>query len=174
MTNQASRVSGDVSVPRFYVKNEGGKFSMVQDQLGYWCKHDDVARLQAELATSEKWAREHCNRAEGFAGQIIESADAICRLEADLTKARELLSDVTESVTGRSGTFARVPADWFDRRDAHQSAPAAKSEPECTSCDGSGEYIDSLGDWRGYCKCPAGIAAKGEFDECEPAAKGDL
>lgn len=27
---------------------------------------------------------------------------------------------------------------------------------ECTSCDGSGEYIDAIGDWRGYCSCPAG------------------
>ena len=30
----------------------------------------------------------------------------------------------------------------------------------CTSCDGSGEYIDAIGDWRGYCSCPAGIALK--------------
>lgn len=30
----------------------------------------------------------------------------------------------------------------------------------CSSCDGSGEYTDSLGDWRGYCHCQAGITAK--------------
>lgn len=36
-------------------------------------------------------------------------------------------------------------------------APAAV---ECTSCDGSGEYIDAIGDWRGYCSCSAGIELK--------------
>ena len=36
----------------------------------------------------------------------------------------------------------------------------------CTSCDGSGEYIDALGDWRGYCSCAAGVAL-----ESKPAAQ---
>ncbi|MEB0170067.1 hypothetical protein [Pseudomonas sp. CCC4.4] len=70
----------------------------------------------------------------------------------------------------------KAPVTMADRADADGScphceaeldledwpAPAAKGDPECTSCDGSGEYIDSLGDWRGYCRCPAGIAAKGD------------
>ena len=36
----------------------------------------------------------------------------------------------------------------------------------CTSCDGSGEYIDALGDWRGYCSCAAGVAL-----ESKPSAQ---
>ena len=31
---------------------------------------------------------------------------------------------------------------------------------KCTSCDGSGEYIDAIGDWRGYCSCAAGVELK--------------
>lgn len=41
-----------------------------------------------------------------------------------------------------------------------RSAPEAH-ESECTSCDGSGEYTDAIGDWRGYCTCPAGVDAEG-------------
>lgn len=40
------------------------------------------------------------------------------------------------------------------------AAPVA-SESACTSCDGSGEYTDAIGDWRGYCTCPAGVEAEG-------------
>ena len=35
-----------------------------------------------------------------------------------------------------------------------------ESESECTSCDGSGEYTDAIGDWRGYCTCSAGVEAE--------------
>ena len=42
----------------------------------------------------------------------------------------------------------------------HQGKPVAH-ESECTSCDGSGEYTDAIGDWRGYCTCPAGVEAEG-------------
>lgn len=43
---------------------------------------------------------------------------------------------------------------------AEQPEPIAH-ESECTSCDGSGEYTDAIGDWRGYCTCPAGVDAEG-------------
>jgi hypothetical protein len=39
-------------------------------------------------------------------------------LRAQLAERDALLADVSVSVTGRNGTFARIPADWFDRRDA--------------------------------------------------------
>ena len=45
-------------------------------------------------------------------------------------------------------------------RPAYCAAPVAH-ESECTSCDGSGEYTDAIGDWRGYCTCPAGVEAEG-------------
>ena len=35
----------------------------------------------------------------------------------------ELVQDVSESVVGRNGTFARIPADWFDKRDAALNKP---------------------------------------------------
>lgn len=42
---------------------------------------------------------------------------------------------------------------------SEQRAPVAH-ESECTSCDGSGEYTDAIGDWRGYCRCPSGVEAE--------------
>lgn len=52
-----------------------------------------------------------------------------------------------------------LPA-YIARINAEQPAPVAH-ESECTSCDGSGEYTDAIGDWRGYCTCPAGVEAEG-------------
>lgn len=43
----------------------------------------------------------------------------------------------------------------------HDQAEPVASESACTSCDGSGEYTDAIGDWRGYCTCPAGVEAEG-------------
>lgn len=43
----------------------------------------------------------------------------------------------------------------------HEQAEPVASESACTSCDGSGEYTDAIGDWRGYCTCPAGVEAEG-------------
>lgn len=48
---------------------------------------------------------------------------------------------------------------------AEQPAPVA-----CTSCDGSGEYIDAIGDWRGYCSCLAGVVAKNRTYPAAPVA----
>lgn len=47
-----------------------------------------------------------------------------------------------------------VPPTW---------KPAAQYQGEpvaCASCDGSGDVVDGIGDWRGYCACPAGVALK--------------
>lgn len=55
---------------------------------------------------------------------------------------------------GRGGISHLHPAH------AEHPAPVA-SESACTSCDGSGEYTDATGDWRGYCTCPAGVEAEG-------------
>ncbi len=49
-------------------------------------------------------------------------------------------NNVTDALTGRVTT--------------------GESESECTSCDGSGEYTDAIGDWRGYCTCSAGVEAE--------------
>jgi hypothetical protein len=50
------------------------------------------------------------------------------RLTAAEQRNAALLREVAESVTGRNGTFARIPADWFDRRDA--GIPASDAVPE--------------------------------------------
>lgn len=30
----------------------------------------------------------------------------------------------------------------------------------CTSCDGTGDLVNIVGEWCGYCHCPAGVALK--------------
>lgn len=49
--------------------------------------------------------------------------------------------------------------DWVE---AGHELRALLDADKCTSCDGSGEYIDAIGDWRGYCVCPAGVALENE------------
>lgn len=87
-------------------------------------------------------------------------------LQAELIKARELNAEVVESVTGRHGTFARIPADWFDRRDAiaHNDDESCVKDAEaakCARCEASTvEHCDEKG--CGYLGAGNG----------EPAAKG--
>lgn len=56
--------------------------------------------------------------------------------------------------------YSEVVRGNLQKLKSEQPAPVA-AESSCTSCDGSGEYTDAIGCWRGYCKCPAGIDAKG-------------
>lgn len=58
--------------------------------------------------------------------------------------------------------FESVTPEQFDLVWSACRAEVAKlNGMACTSCDGSGEYTDAIGCWRGYCSCPAGIEAKG-------------
>lgn len=76
---------------------------------------EEVQRLQAEL--------------DKRPSQIAMSLQTrIKNIQAKLAERDALLAEVYVSVTGRNGTFARIPADWFDRRDA-LSANAEPSAP---------------------------------------------
>lgn len=68
---------------------------------------------------------------------------------------RELLERLLIAVTQDFATIGEV-----------RELRALLDADRCTSCDGSGEYIDALGDWRGYCSCAAGVAL-----ESKPAAQ---
>ncbi|WP_122870677.1 hypothetical protein [Pseudomonas viridiflava] len=82
----------------------------------------------------------------------------------------ELLEITTSFIESHAEAFAKLNhgkrSDAFDKLSAELRAILAQpadqqGEPvACTSCDGSGEYIDALGDWRGYCCCPPGIELK--------------
>ncbi|OIN52921.1 hypothetical protein [Pseudomonas costantinii] len=121
----------------------------------------DFDRVTAErdaLAQSLKFAEEG---SQSFA----EECDALQqRLTAPDERAdvlEGLLRDVSESVTGRQGTFARIPADWFDRRDAAlKPAEAAK----CMACDGKRSVcIDwESGAWTECTDCAKSAEGKDE------------
>lgn len=115
-----------------------------------------VARLQAEVERLKTMSDNYCS--------LLMDANS------ELTKARECIAHVLGLLRADKSTHAQhaiilyqgAPSNEFN-----QSAPADKKE--CTSCDGSGEFVDAIGDWRGYCSCPAGVELK---NRPAPADKG--
>lgn len=69
------------------------------------------------------------------------AADEVLSLEKRVGVLEGLLRDVSESVTGRQGTFARIPADWFDRRDA------ALKPAECCTVSAQDRALLEAGDY---------------------------
>lgn len=82
--------------------------------------------------------------------------DEIDKLRAQLAERDALFADVL-SIDAPRTAKALEQMRAILSASTEQPAPAAE---ECTSCDGSGEYIDAIGDWRGYCSCPAGVELK--------------
>ncbi|MCP2076381.1 UNVERIFIED_ORG: hypothetical protein J2Y77_005817 [Pseudomonas lini] len=151
----------ELEVERFDMFIESG--SMEQTKGGAWVYHDDhhahVTRLQAEVG--------RLNGELQAATDLFTTKRSVNRkLQSELTKARELLSDAPRGVPG----FFQWGRDVIAFL-AHQSAPAAKHE--CTSCDGSGDLIDAIGDWRGYCSCPAGVELKARTAPADAGGYGD-
>ena len=88
-------------------------------------------------------------------------------LDAALWREAALREELETEKTGAEGIyqqleFCQKQRDALQQRltVAEQRAPVAH-ESECTSCYGSGEYTDAIGDWRGYCTCPSGVEAEG-------------
>ena len=83
-----------------------------------------IGNLKAGKESSDNYARTWYDRMK-VAEQRLAHAE---RQNAVMS---ELLHNVNESVTGRNGTFARIPADWLDKRDAVITASvAALNNPE--------------------------------------------
>lgn len=103
--------------------------TMCQSEDGDWVSSSDFdaalareAALREELAKAREAAKEELDGVKYTRRKFRQERDD---LQQRLTAAEqrnaelvELLSNVSESVTGRNGTFARIPADWFDKRDA--------------------------------------------------------
>lgn len=82
----------------------------------------------------------------------------------DMLVSRELLERVGKADASMGASALQLMDGWVAMGElrALLAQPAdQQGEPvACTSCDGSGEYIDALGDWRGYCSCPPGVELK--------------
>ncbi|CAB4149769.1 hypothetical protein UFOVP555_29 [uncultured Caudovirales phage] len=74
--------------------------------------------------------------------------------------ARESAIKAFEQVSTSWNAHLFVRVERNSRDDRYPSALSTPVAGACTFCDGSGEYIDAIGDWRGYCTCPAGVEAK--------------
>jgi hypothetical protein len=109
----------------------------------------ELAELQATIAR----LRAELGECKGEYDRAVNRVDA---LRAELAEAHALFADVLSIDIPRT-------AQSLERMRSILSAsaePPAPATTECTSCDGSGEYIDAIGDWRGYCSCPAGVSLK--------------
>jgi len=80
---------------------------------------------------------------------------------ATLEKAVQQSIEWFESISSADGSGHADLARAIRR----MTKPTELVPAACTSCDGSGEYIDAIGDWRGYCSCPAGVALKNKPTE---------
>jgi hypothetical protein len=73
-----------------------------------------VTALSARLATSEKWAREHCNRAEELAGQIIELTDKVEARDQRIAALESRgLQFVSANVLPQCRDYSDDDDDWF-------------------------------------------------------------
>ena len=82
--------------------------------------------------------------------------DLVAKLGAALGREADLRELLEEMLAAMKETHS-LPAKYYgstlgDRVRALLDA--------CTSCYGSGDLIDAIGDWRGYCSCPAGVELK--------------
>jgi hypothetical protein len=97
-------------------------------------------------------------------------AKSVADVEAALTKQYDESEELQATIARLTAENEAVKFN-LDKTDKRYLAAVAEierlkggqGEPvavECTSCDGSGEYIDAIGDWRGYCSCSAGVTLK--------------
>lgn len=91
---------------------------------------------------------------DGFRAQLADAAQSLETISR-LAGRDEFMEDMVD-VRGYANSRAIVARGAL----SVIGEPPAPAAAECTSCDGSGEYIDAIGDWRGYCSCPAGVELK--------------
>ena len=82
----------------------------------------------------------------------------------------DMLDNVDQEVGGHCYSCTKWKASWTDCRaiwkEMLEVAPqpdaaiTAQKPERCTSCDGTGDVIDQIGNWRGYCICEDGQALK--------------
>jgi len=151
-----------------FVGGDGPGAYPVEDINGRMVSYEDfdAERLRAETAVAEVAAlREEL--AVLVDDNMFQQTNSQ-RLQRELTAAEqrnaelvELLKRVQPCISAHTnGTKSPLRAEI----DAALKPTESESD-ECTSCDGSGEYVDAIGDWRGYCSCPAGVALKNKPTE---------
>lgn len=132
---------GEVEVLRYYLDaTDGQKPTMVRDPHGYYCAHDHVTRLTAERDELRRQVQ-LLNEAGEFLDDVSQGIEDQLRaqnveLQAELTKARELIADmVAQQVSagtdytadvGRAKAFIACNVD----ESCGQNAPAAEGESD--------------------------------------------
>lgn len=118
----------------------------------------DLDALQQRLTVAEQLMQEFCDRVDR--GEV-RSKTTYAKFKDALKPAAQHQGYPVNRLSYSQGD-RRYVNGWNDACSHWEvrSAPEAH-ESECTSCDGSGEYTDAIGEWRGYCTCPAGVDAEG-------------
>lgn len=162
----------------------------ITDGMLIYTSPPELAELQATIARltaeNERLSRESERVNKSWHGmkrdldnikatskRLAELDDATIKNLGDRLKAESerltgdpVLKSLSRRLTEAQMTICDKDLE-IERLKGGQGEPVA-----CTSCDGSGEYIDAIGDWRGYCSCPAGIALKNKPDPTPAAPDG--
>jgi hypothetical protein len=124
---------------------------------GSYSNDAELSALREELATTKGELDSLLARYSNMWDAHDKCAERLTAAEQRNVTLIQLLSEVTpyEPYLG-SKLFKRISA---------AIKPVDPVQAVCTSCDGSGEYTDAIGDWRGYCSCPDGVALKNKPTE---------
>lgn len=71
----------------------------------------DYDALAQQLAASQKWERDHCDRAEDFAGQILDLKDQMAASQARFAKLRQAFTESQEEVVSRGKQLVASQAE---------------------------------------------------------------
>jgi len=139
-------------VQRYTFKGAAGYYVYSKD---YDAAQSELSTLREELAESGK--ADHLRQRIAFlTTEIHKQAERLTAAEQRNATLIELLREAA-TIPYRDNLLGRIHAAL--------AQPTESVSETCTSCDGSGEYIDAIGDWRGYCSCPAGVALKNKPTE---------
>jgi hypothetical protein len=120
------------AIASYALKNAGGDYADMKGverksaQVSAWMLDGSVGGSSLDFQITDLLDTQ--NRHGGCLVPLYTAPPELAELQATIAQQAALLREVTESVTGRNGTFARIPADWFDRRDASQPAPVSVVE----------------------------------------------
>lgn len=114
-----------------YVVVKLKKLTHTQERHLRSCLHGEGINTVESVVVEKDWPEYHLvwmMLEHRMAGKPVPDFNAVrhvdeiqkCLADAEQRNAElvELPNTVSESVTGRNGTFARIPDDWFNKRDA--------------------------------------------------------
>lgn len=124
----------------------------------------EVSALREELADYRRRVTNVNSQLAAASFELSETREAYLNQTCRLTAAEQRNAELVD-LLGELTPYETYMAATLFQRILAALKPTESVSDVCTSCDGSGEYIDAIGDWRGYCSCPAGVELKNKPTE---------